>query len=121
MGAERQERRAETARGLLITQRSQVQILPPLPSLQVRGLSRFREGPSCCGVLTSLLTALGSGDSLLCPAWATIPDLRTPPSSRFGIEAGSGGSLLCSAPVRAAGSVAVIRSELGTKADGRWA
>ncbi len=32
---------------VLITQRSQVQILPPLPNQQVRGLSRFRERPSC--------------------------------------------------------------------------
>jgi hypothetical protein len=33
---------AETGVVRLITQRSQVQILPPLPSLQVKGLSRFR-------------------------------------------------------------------------------
>ena len=33
---------------VLITQRSQVQILPPLPISQVRGLFRFRKGPSCC-------------------------------------------------------------------------
>jgi hypothetical protein len=49
---ELQRRRAKTTRGLLITQRSQVQILPPLPNQQVRGLSRFREGPSCCVLCT---------------------------------------------------------------------
>ena len=47
----------ETGVVVLITQRSQVQILPPLPFSQVRGLFRLRERPSCYGVLTSLLTA----------------------------------------------------------------
>jgi len=37
---------------VLITQRSQVQILPPLLILQVRGLFRLWEGPSCCGLCT---------------------------------------------------------------------
>ena len=44
--------RVETGVVVLITQRSQVQILPPLPFTQVRGLSRFREGPSCCALCT---------------------------------------------------------------------
>ena len=46
----------------LITQRSRVQIPPPLPNWQVRGLFRFWEGPSCCGVLTSLLTTFRPSD-----------------------------------------------------------
>ena len=45
---------AETPLGLLITQRSQVQILPPLLFTQVRGLFRFRRRPSCCGLCTDL-------------------------------------------------------------------
>ncbi len=43
---------AETGVVVLITQRSQVQILPPLPISQVRGLFRFQERPSCCGMRT---------------------------------------------------------------------
>ncbi len=41
---------------LLITQRSRVQIPPPLPSLQVRGLFRSWKGPSACAVCTELCT-----------------------------------------------------------------
>ncbi len=59
---------------VLITQRSQVQILPPLPFTQVRGLSRRREGPSCCAVLTSLLTALRPSGSALGSPGAPVPD-----------------------------------------------
>ena len=46
----------ETGVVVLITQRSQVQILPPLPSLQVRGLFRSWKGPSVSGLCTSLCT-----------------------------------------------------------------
>ncbi len=45
---------AETGVVVLITQRSQVQILPPLPNQQVRGLFRYRERPHCCGLCTDL-------------------------------------------------------------------
>ena len=45
---------AETGVVVLITQRSRVQILPPLPISQVKGLFRFRKGPSCCGLCTDL-------------------------------------------------------------------
>jgi len=41
---------AETHVVWLITQRSRVQIPPPLPSLQVRGSFRSWEGPSACAV-----------------------------------------------------------------------
>ena len=41
---------------VLITQRSRVQIPPPLPSLQVRGLFRSWKGPSACAVCTELCT-----------------------------------------------------------------
>ncbi|SRR5712691_3764940 len=51
---------------VLITQRSQVQILPPLLFVQVRALFRFRERASCCGLLTRLLTGL-SARRLLAP------------------------------------------------------
>src|SRR6185312_11053936 len=40
----------------LITQRSRVQIPPPLLSWQVRGLFRSWKGPSACGVCTELCT-----------------------------------------------------------------
>ena len=43
---------AETGVVVLITQRSQVQILPPLPTLQVRGLFRLWKRPFACRVLT---------------------------------------------------------------------
>jgi hypothetical protein len=46
---------AWTGTGLLITERSRVQIPPPLPSLQVRGLFRSRKGPSACAVCTELV------------------------------------------------------------------
>jgi hypothetical protein len=45
---ERPPEMPETGVVVLITQRSQVQILPPLLNQQVRGLFRFRERPSCC-------------------------------------------------------------------------
>ncbi len=46
---------AETGVVVLITQRSQVQILPPLPLpplpfTKVRGLFQFWKGPSCLGL-----------------------------------------------------------------------
>ena len=46
----------ETCVVWLITQRSRVQIPPPLPSLQVRGLFRSWKGPSACAVCTELRT-----------------------------------------------------------------
>jgi len=58
MGACDKLGRAGTAIGLLITQRSRVQIPPPLPSLQVRGLFRSWRGPSACAVCTELCTRL---------------------------------------------------------------
>ena len=48
--------RAGTGIGLLITQRSRVQIPPPLLSLQVRGLFRSWKGPSAVAVCTELRT-----------------------------------------------------------------
>ena len=45
---------AWTGTGLLITQRSRVQIPPPLP--RPEALSRTEKGPSACGLLTDLLT-----------------------------------------------------------------
>ena len=101
----------ETGVVVLITQRSQVQILPPLPNVQVRGLFRFREGPSYRGVLTSLLTALRPSDF---PALLAVPSGSLANGGRVadcvGIEAGSSGSLLHSAPVGAADSGAVSSS-----------
>ncbi len=44
---ERRPGTPETGVVVLITQRSRVQILPPLPNQQVRGSSRLRERPSC--------------------------------------------------------------------------
>ena len=98
--------------GRLITQRSRVQIPPPLPSLQVRGLFRSWKGPSCCGVLTSLLTVRWTGGFLPSRHGPGLLAHGGRLLSRFGIEAGTGGGLQCSVLVRAAGSVAVIRSEL---------
>src|SRR5579859_4092654 len=46
----------ETCVVWLITQRSRVQIPPPLPSPQVRGLFRSWKGPSACAVCTELCT-----------------------------------------------------------------
>jgi hypothetical protein len=40
----------------LITRRSRVQIPPPLPSWQVRGLFRYWKGLSACAVCTELCT-----------------------------------------------------------------
>jgi hypothetical protein len=58
-GHSTRERRLETRETRvvwLITQRSRVQIPPPLPSLQVRGLFRSWKGPSACAVCTELCT-----------------------------------------------------------------
>ena len=56
MPARDSPRRPETRVVWLITQRSRVQIPPPLPSLQVRGLFRSWKGPSACAVCTELCT-----------------------------------------------------------------
>ena len=58
-GDQRQGETAETHVVWLITQRSEVQILPPLP--RPEALSRTEKGPSACGVLTDLLLDLASG------------------------------------------------------------
>ena len=55
-GDQRRSETAETHVVWLITQRSRVQIPPPLPSLQVRGLFRSWKGPSACAVCTELCT-----------------------------------------------------------------
>jgi hypothetical protein len=58
-GHQARGRRLETAETdvvWLITQRSRVQIPPPLPSLQVRGLFRSWKRPSACAVCTELCT-----------------------------------------------------------------
>ena len=55
-GDQRRRETAETHVVWLITQRSRVQIPPPLPSLQVRGLFRSWKGPSACAVCTELCT-----------------------------------------------------------------
>ncbi len=49
---ERRPGMPETGVVVLITQRSQVQILPPLPKVQVRGLFRSWERPSVCVLCT---------------------------------------------------------------------
>ena len=49
---ERSSETPETRVVVLITQRSEVQILPPLPIPQVKGLFRLRKGPSVCQMLT---------------------------------------------------------------------
>ena len=53
-GERRLSKTGETYVVVLITQRSRVQIPPPLPSLQVRGLFRSWKGPSACAVCTEL-------------------------------------------------------------------
>ena len=52
-GYGRQRGTLETVLVLLITQRSQVQILPPLLLAQVSALFLLRKRASCCRLLTS--------------------------------------------------------------------
>ncbi len=67
---------AETHVVWLITQRSRVQIPPPLPSLQFRGLFRSWKGPSACAVCTELCTR-PSGEGRR-GGWAVRRTPRTP-------------------------------------------
>jgi hypothetical protein len=112
---------AETGVVVLITQRSQVQILPPLPNVQVRGLFRLWKRPSCCGVLTSLLTALPPRDV---SALLTVPPGLLTNSGRLadrvGIRAGSGSGLPHSWPGRAATREQLVDPRVRADA-GRWA
>jgi hypothetical protein len=64
-GHRTRERRLETGETdvvWLITQRSRVQIPPPLP--RPEALSRTEKGPLACGLLTDLLTRLGLSPGL---------------------------------------------------------
>ena len=45
---------------VLITQRSQVQILPPLPISQVRGLFRFRKGAFLLSLVNVFVNEAGA-------------------------------------------------------------
>jgi hypothetical protein len=97
--------RAGTATGLLITQRSEVQILPPLPSQQVKGLFRSWKGSFDCGLCTGLCTSLSFQ-----PGWGLAVaetchrDLRRPgtrvtfPLALLGAEPRDG----CQAPAHGA-------------------
>ena len=93
---------AETVVVVLIAQRSQVQILPPLPNSQVRGLFRFRKRPFACGVLTRFNGPWAK--------WLSYPSHRAPGllthgdrlADRIRIEAGSGSGLLRPVPIRVA-------------------
>jgi hypothetical protein len=78
--------RAGTAIGLLITQRSRVQIPPPLPSSQVKGLFRSWKGPSAYAVCTELCEASEEGRR---GGWA----VRRTPGTSFATQAVDGLSL----------------------------
>ena len=68
-GDQRPRETPETHVVWLITQRSRVQIPPPLP--RPEALSRTEKGPSACGLLTDVLTKR--------PLWTTAVDVSEPP------------------------------------------
>ena len=111
----------QPAAGLLITQRSRVQIPPPLPNQQVRGLFRSRKRPSCYDLLTGLLTALRPSDFppfSPCPQNSWPAATAWPPASAYGLVAAMACRVLCQRG-------RLVREQLGSPRvhaiAGRWA